>query len=162
MITKFKQLLKKKITHLLFALIVIACVFRYGFKTYYNYGPSMEPTLRSHKLLLVNKIWYRIVPYSRWDVVVIRDTKEKEYITKRIIGLPNETIEIKKGVLFLNGEPLLDDPITINLQKLGKAFDIEPVKLDYNCYFYIGDNRSESTFGIAKEENIIGKVMFVK
>ena len=158
---KVLQLLKNKVVHLLALLLLMAIIFRTGFKTYYNYGGSMEPTLSSHQLLLVNKIWYDILSVERYDVVVFYESDKKESLVKRIVGLPNETIKIEKGEIFLNGEPLRDDPLGSTYKNL-PSVNLGPIKLPPDGYFYIGDNRGETTLGVVLEKDIRGKIMFVK
>jgi signal peptidase I len=139
----------------------MAVIFRTGFQTFYNYGGSMEPTLHSHQLLLVNKVWYDILPVDRYDVVTLYDANGKEYLCKRIIGLPNEVIEIRKGVILLDGKPLQGDPIQITYEN-PSSVNLEPLRIPPDGYFYIGDDREGSVFGVVFEKDIRGKVMFVK
>ena len=139
----------------------MAVIFKTGFQTFYNYGGSMEPTLRSHQLLLVNKVWYDILPVDRYDVVVLYESNRKEYLVKRIIGLPNEIIEIKEGVILLDGEPLQADPIRITY-KNPSSVNLERLKIPPDGDFYIGDDREDSVSGIVFEKDIRGRVMFVR
>jgi signal peptidase I len=138
----------------------MAVIFKTGFQTFYNYGGSMEPTLSSHQLLLVNKIWYDILPVERYDVVVLYNTNKGEYLVKRIIGLPNETIQLKEGRIFLNDKPLQSDPVK-ELYEPSKL-SLEPVRLPPDGYFYIGDSRGDTVHGVVLEKDIRGKIMFVK
>ena len=55
----------------------------------------MEDTLKSHDLVIINKLVYRIKDIERFDIVVVKNEEDKDKIIKRIIGLPNETIEYK-------------------------------------------------------------------
>ena len=120
----------------------------------------MEPVLSSHQLLLVNKVWYDILPVERYDVVVIYDHKQKEYLVKRIIGLPNENIRIWEGEIFLDDKPLEDDPQRSTYKNLPNVN--WSGRIPSNGYFYIGDNRNDTVFGIVLYEDIRGKVMFTK
>jgi signal peptidase I len=158
---KVLQLLKNKVIHLLLLLVIMAIIFKTGFRVVYNYGGSMEPTLRSHQLLLLNKVWYDILSVERYDVVMLYDTENKEYLVKRIIGLPNETIEIKEGVILLDGKPLQGDSIRITYEN-ASSVNLEPLKIPPDGYFYIGDDREDSVSGIVLDRHIRGKVMFVK
>ena len=149
-------------------LFVLAFVWHSGFKTYYNWGTSMEPTLKNHQLIVVNKIWYEIVPMSRYDVIIL-SVKGDGYYTKRVIALPNETIEIKAGRIFVNGVERTDDPIErpwewynakTGVGNQGIKFPKTTLKADE--YFYIGDNRRDTVWGITPMKNIRGKVMMLK
>ena len=166
--SKLLQLLKNKWAHLLLLLFVLAFVWHSGFKTYYNWGTSMEPTLKNHQLIVVNKIWYDLVPMSRYDVIVL-SAKDDGYYTKRVIALPTETIEIKAGRIFVNGVERADDPIKrpwewynpkTGVGNKGIKFPKTSLKAD-EC-FYIGDNRRYTVWGIASTKDIRGKVMMLK
>src|SRR5678815_3430848 len=76
-------------------------------------GTSMLPELKDQERIFVNKFVYRFEKISRRDIVVFwypRDPS-KSFI-KRIIGLPGDTVEIRSGTVYLNGEPL-DEPYIV-------------------------------------------------
>lgn len=148
-------------------LIVTAFIIAYVLKTFifqiaYVKGPSMQPTLYQGQVLIVSKISYRIGQPKRGEIVVINDKLENKDLIKRVIGLPEETIEIKDGSVYINGNPLSPDYTEIPTYENG----FEKSKASDNQYFVLGDNRVESrdsrsdTLGFVEEENIIGKAVF--
>ena len=174
--TRMKKILK---TGLL--AIVIVGIFTSIFKIYYTVGISMEPTIKSGEFVLINK---RNYDPKRFDIVIIYDEKDKEYLEKRLIGLPGDTIEVKKGIIFLN-KKRLKDPfgkgkilmylVDENEKPLryweagewGNAGD--PVveltshkeeRVPEGHVWVIGDNREESWYGMLKVKNIKGRVLF--
>lgn len=132
-------------------------------------GTSMAPQLHDGERLLVNKlVYYKIQGVSwghleRGDIVVFwyPSDPDKSYV-KRVIGLPGETVEIRRGRVYINGvelnEPYLD---TLNNQNLRENLT-EPVKEHY--YFVMGDNRDNSSdsrvWGLVPEKYIYGKAFF--
>lgn len=132
-------------------------------------GISMLPQLHDGERLLVNKlIYYKIKSVSwghiqRGDIVVFwyPDDPEKSYV-KRVIGLPGETVEVRKGKVFINGtrldENYLDEPYNKNLPNL------TPQKVRDHHYFVMGDNRDNSSdsraWGLVPEKYIYGKAFF--
>ena len=77
----------------------------------------------------------------------------KSYLLKRIIALEGDSVEIKKGLIYVNG-----------LRITGK-FSNDEIPEDKNkmtvpkdCVWVIGDNRSLSWYGLVKIENIVGTV----
>jgi len=123
-------------------------------------GKSMDPTFKDGQVMLVNKIAYITSSPQRGDVVgmYFPGETQKRFI-KRIIGLPGETIEIKEGKVYVNGqllnEPYLD-PSVFTLPDLTR-------KLQSGEYFVIGDNRSNSSdsraWGPVPQSFITGKAV---
>jgi len=125
-------------------------------------GSSMEPSFKDGQYLIVNRLAYLFEKPKRGDVVILRfPGREKEKYIKRVIGLPNETVEIKDGSVFINGEKLNETYLKFQTQT-------EPAlteTLSENEYFLLGDNRANSNdsriWGNCPKENIIGKPVFI-
>jgi signal peptidase I len=119
-------------------------------------GVAMNPTYNEGEFLVID------VPeleYSRKDIVVIKYVKdENQLMIKRVIGVPNDTIQIKEGVLYLNGE-ILDEPY-LNEDTTYKQDII--VTLTDREYWVMGDNRGFSldsrTFGPLDVDMIVGAI----
>lgn len=115
-------------------------------------GPSMSPTLKDGDIMLL----YKLTDIKRNDIVVIDTNTSTGFIIKRVIGLPNETVEYSDGSLFINGKKVDDN------YGSGKTEDFEKVKLDDDEYFVMGDNRlwsedsRSTTYGPIKNEQIVG------
>src|SRR5499425_1229579 len=72
-------------------------------------GTSMAPLLSDQERIFINKFVYRFEPIQRGDVVVFWYPldRSKSFI-KRIVGLPEDTVEIKEGRVFVNGKRLAE------------------------------------------------------
>lgn len=116
-------------------------------------GDSMVPSLKDGQLLLLNKLSYQFNDISRFDVVVVKVGKNE--IIKRVIALPNETVEYKDNELYINGKVVKSD---YNFE----TDDFELKEVPTNKYFVLGDNRKVSSdsriIGMIDKEDIIGKV----
>lgn len=135
------------ISFVIYALCVyLLCVVivRYvGQKTVVE-GSSMEATLYDADQLIVDKLSYRFSDPERFDIVVFRYLyRENSYYIKRIIGLPGETVQIKDGQIYINGELLEEDYGNALMDNPGRA--IQPVTLGEDEYFVLGDNRNVSS-----------------
>lgn len=121
------------------------------------FGQSMEPNLHPHQRLIVDKISYRLHPPRRNDIVVIDLPHIDELLVKRIVALPGETVEIRQGVIYVNGEALAE-PFPHDMT----PFDMAPITLGPLSYFVLGDNRSNSNdsraFGPVTIDRILGRV----
>lgn len=119
-------------------------------------GSSMESTLNNHDLVIINKLVYRIKPIERFDIVVVNNDEDNDRIIKRLIGLPNETIEYKDNKLYINGEQLIETKLSF------KDTDDFKVETKDDEYFVLGDNRPVSKdsriLGSFNKKDIIGRV----
>jgi len=90
------------------------------------------------------------------------------YIVKRLIGLPNENVEIKNGNVYINGI-LLDSPPIIKNMNYFNAGDYgqegQLIQVPANSYFVLGDNSANSVdsrfWGFVPKKNIMGKVFII-
>ena len=71
-------------------------------------GNSMQPVLAADDVVLVNRLAYDVGKPERFDIVVFEREDRKKNV-KRVIGLPGETVQIKGGYVFIDGE-LLEAP----------------------------------------------------
>lgn len=123
-------------------------------------GSSMSPTLMNKEIMLLNKIDYEFNDINRFDIVVIRIPNERPLV-KRVIGLPNETIEYRNNELYIDNK-LVEEPSTI----VEKTEDYKlPSVIPNNKYFVLGDNRNNSidsrVIGLVDEKDIVGTANFV-
>ena len=117
-------------------------------------GDSMKNTLKNGDILLL----YKLSSINRFDIIVLDEEKDNEKIIKRVIGLPGETVAIKKGKIYIN-DKVIDDEYAY-----GETSDYDKVTLEDDEYFILGDNRLISKdsryFGPIKENEIKGKIVF--
>lgn len=101
---------------------------------------SMIPTLMPGDRVLVAKFWYRFAEPKRGQIVVFRYPLDptRDFV-KRLIALPGETVEIKNGVVYINGE-VLEEPYVKNRDFLS----MEKTTVPRGQYFMMGDNRPNS------------------
>lgn len=104
-------------------------------------GDSMYPTYHDGELI-TSKTDTSVI--KRYDVVIVDRNKGsvlQKRLIKRVIGLPGETLQITGGSVYVNGEKLSDDtrPLCDDAGCLK-----EPLTLNENEYFVMGDNRNAS------------------
>jgi len=157
---------------LVMGLIIIAMtvvVFLYSV-VFFNVvvdGPSMLPTLTTGDVLVASKN----KETERGSLIVIDGVKwenskgEYVWLIKRAIALGGDTVQIKDGNVYVNGEKIsepylgLESSTTFNkdFHDWGK-----PTVIPEGEVFYLGDNRTNSSdsriYGTCKEENIVGVV----
>lgn len=161
--------MKEKIIHFvkevfpyIFTVFVVLCVKEFIFSTVLVSGASMNDTLESGDLMILDKFSYRLSDIKRFDIVVVQVGNQK--LIKRVIGLPGEYIEYKNDTLYVDGKKINDN----STNEVTNDFSIEELELDKipeNCYFVLGDNRGDSLdsriFGVVEKDAILGKAEFI-
>lgn len=125
------------------------------------YGQSMEPTLHTHQRLVIEKISYHLHPPRRGDVVVLKlpEPATRDMLIKRVVGLPGETIEIRDGKVWIDGQTLTEQYV---MQDAGA--NMPPRVVPPEHVFVLGDNRGASNdsryFGPMPNAQIVGRAIF--
>ncbi len=123
-------------------------------------GSSMEPTLHTGELVIINKLAYQFGKPQRGDVIVFHYPRnpEKEYI-KRVIGLPGDHVEIRDGQVYINGARLQEPYIAASPTYPGSW------TVSRDSLFVLGDNRNNSDdshrWGFVPYDYVVGKAIFV-
>ncbi len=153
----------------LVALVIIIPIRYLLIQPFYVNGASMEPTFNDADYIMINEFTYKFIDGpKRGDIVIFRfPNDKKEFFIKRVIGLPEEIIEIENNeVRVFNKENetglVLDE--SDYLASTVHTSSMAPRKLDDNEYFVLGDNRSNSSdsrfWGPVNKSLITGKVFF--
>ena len=122
-------------------------------------GMSMEPSFHDGQFLLINKLSYRLGEAERGDVIVFRYPRDpsRDFI-ERVVGLPGETIEIRDGQVYINGQ------FTPTLATINQAsYNSGPTTIGPDELYVLGDNRPNSSdshaWGTLPLDLVIGKVV---
>jgi signal peptidase I len=156
---------------------------------------SMEPTLQIGDRVLVNKVVHHLREPRRGELLVFTErgeladvepdrnllvrfvdsltaglglapADERDFI-KRVIGLPEETIEIRDGIVYADGVAVPEATVTEGgYLSASDPSDFGPVEVPAGEYFMLGDNRPHSadsrfTLGTIPEEDIVGRAFVV-
>ncbi len=139
---------------LMFLLLIIIVL---DIKFYKIHGTSMNPTLKEKEVVLTIKT----NKYQRGDIIAFHHNNA--IMIKRVVGLPNDIIDIKiDGTIIINNKELKEEYLT------SKSMGIPDIPLPYtvpkNSYFVMGDNRADSldsrdiAIGCVKEDDIMGTI----
>ena len=148
------------------SLAIILPIRYYLVQPFFVKGASMEPNFENGDYLLVDEISYRFRPPERGEVIVFRYPFDpSQFFIKRIIGLPNETIEIRndKVKIFDSSHP---DGVVLEegyLASLEETQGDMVVRLKDGEYFVMGDNRLQSSdsrrWGTLDKKFITGRAL---
>ncbi|MEL7038060.1 MAG: signal peptidase I [Cyanobacteria bacterium J06592_8] len=151
-----------------FKTIGLSIVLALGIRTFvaearYIPSGSMLPTLEINDRLIIDKLGYKFKDPVRGDVVVFSPTEQlktqyKDAFIKRIIGLPGETVKVRDGLVYINGDPLDENYIAEEPQ-----YNWGPEVVPENSYLVLGDNRNNSYdshyWGFVPRDHIIGRAI---
>lgn len=145
------------------ALLIVIPIRTFIAQPFIVSGASMKETFHDGEYLIVDQLSYNLHAPARGDVIIFRYPRDpSKYFIKRIIALPNETIDIVDSTVTITNEEfpdgfVLDEPY-IKSMRPGAALTEE---LGDREYFVMGDNRDESSdsrvWGVLQEERIIGR-----
>lgn len=167
----------------LLAVVIIIPVRVFLFQPFFVQGSSMEPNFEDGQYLVISEFGYKftdvgwadtslfqVKPFKdieRQDVAVFRFPKNtEEFFIKRVIGLPGEAVEIKRGKVVIYNEEhpngfVLDESAYLDPGVLTQ--DMARVEIGPDQYFAAGDNRMFSydsrSFGPIGRDKIIGRVL---
>jgi len=177
----------RELSEAIFLAIVIFIFVQLAIQNYKVEGASMNPTLEENQMLIANKLVYlkinwqrvsKLFPFieinhatssyifsqpKRGDIIIFQWSINREKnLVKRIIGLPRDTLEIRRNKVYLNGvefrEMYLFEP-EFRLQSMEKLI------IPSGHYFVLGDNRRQSNdsrhWGLVSESDIIGRIWFI-
>jgi len=119
----------------------------------------MKPNFSSGDYLLIDETTYRFREPERGEVIVFKNpSNTSEFYIKRIIGLPGEEVVINDSEVNIDGEPIEEVYLGVNVNFDGQYI----FQLDSDEYFVMGDNRQQSfdsrSWGPLGENLIIGIV----
>lgn len=128
-------------------------------------GNSMESTLYNGQEVLIDRVIYSFSSPKEGNVVVFlpNGNENSHYYIKRIIGVPGDKIVIRDGVLYKNGDAVLDY-FSQSIADPGIA--VNEIRLAEDEYFVMGDNCNSSedsrsaNVGAVNLNTIKGKVWF--
>ena len=129
-----ENLIYEWIIPIISAFIITFLIHKFVLYKVYIPTESMVPSLNVGDRLFVTRV-YNLDKLQRGDILVFYSEELQEDLIKRLIGLPGDKIEIKNGVVYVNGEILEEDYIGAK-DTVNGVYEVPEGK-----YFFLGDNR---------------------
>ena len=152
------------IKFIVLALIIVTPIRMFIAQPFIVSGSSMDPTFATGQYLIVDELSYHLGDPKRGDVIILRYPNDtKKFFIKRVIGLPNETLEIRDGAVtiknmehpegFAMSEPYIKYTKNDTMTKM----------LGEGEYFVMGDNRAASSdsryWGVVPRDLVVGRAL---
>lgn len=149
---------------LLFSVVFAIVIILFLYQPVKVEGTSMMPALEDQERIFINKFVYKfgIGDIERLDTVVFwfPNDPSKSYI-KRVIGMPGDTVEVREGIVFVNGESINEQYVP---DEFRDSLTTAPQLVPPESYFVMGDHRSSSndsrSWGPVHRRYIYGKAVF--
>lgn len=131
--------------YLFVTVAVMVALFRGVFLLGFVTSGSMEPTLPTHSVFLGWHLSYLVgdPQPDRGDIMLFTSDELGETLVKRVIGLPGDTVSFDGGCVYVNGELLEEDYLSVQgatyPQNQGDSFTVPEDRV-----FLLGDNRNNS------------------
>ena len=158
------QTQKDNILTLAIALILALLIRGYLAESRYIPSVSMEPTLTPGDRIVVEKLSYRFHPPQPGDIVVFHTPlplqaigyEPEQAFIKRVIGVAGQTVAVKGGRVYRDGQPIIENYIAEAPQ-----YNLEEITVPEGMLFVMGDNRNNSNdshiWGFLPLPNLIGR-----
>jgi len=147
-------------------IVILAIIIRvFVIQPYIVEGQSMEQSFHNNDYLITEKISYKIREPKRGEVIIFHppDNPSVNYI-KRVVGLPNDKIEVRAGGVYVNDKKIYEPYLTSNEETLNSQKNDYVIVLRDDEYFVFGDNRNHSRdsreIGAIPKENVVSRVWF--
>lgn len=121
---------------------------------------SMLPTLQRGDTVVLDKLFPRLRPLRRGELIVFCSPEDDAMVLKRVVALGGDTVEVRDAVLFVNGSAVPEPYVDL------AAFDgtyFGPVTVAAERVFVLGDNRANSidsrTYGAVEVDEVVGRVV---
>lgn len=130
-------------------------------------GNSMYPTFHDGEYLMTDKLSYKRREPNRGEVIVFKAPVNESFdFIKRVIGVPGDTVMVKEGHVYLNGQLLAEPYLPPDYVTRAGTFMHEGVEVTVpeNNILVMGDNRGHSSdsreWGFVPDGNIVGRAFF--
>ncbi|HAE45007.1 MAG TPA: signal peptidase I [Lachnospiraceae bacterium] len=128
---------------------------------------SMDPTLQAGNRVLINRAAYTVGKIKRGDLIAYfnSESTDSSVHVKRVIGLPGEKIQIKDGLILIDGQTYIEERALPSMNSGGLAEN--GITLGNEEYFVLGDNRNNSEdsrftdVGNIPARAVLGKVWLI-
>lgn len=154
---------KETIKFVIISLLIVVPFRMWVAQPFIVSGASMEPNFSNGDYIIIDELTYKLRGPQRGEVVILRTENSPIFYIKRVVGLPNEKVEIKNNRIYIyNNENKKGFALSEDYLQGAETYPEDYFELENEEYLVLGDNRPRSfdsrQFGSVPQKNIIGKV----
>jgi len=146
----------------LWSTISFLFVSRFVYSSVVVEGTSMAPTLLPSERRLLNRWLHHVIPFQRGDLVVLQQWAGGPKVVKRIIALPEETIQLRDDGVYVDGLRLGEPYVARDSYTYSRRMGDRKLTLGPDEYFVMGDNRLVSQdsrwYGPVRRSDLLGTI----
>ncbi len=166
---KMRYLMKEWVEPIVIAVVLALIIRTFVVQAFKIPTGSMRPTLIEGDRIVVSKFIYKFKEPKRGDVIVFisPEDKKKDFI-KRLVGLPNENIQISNGAILVNNNPVEENSALKKQHYYNRGdFGVEgqSVTVPKDAYYVLGDNsissRDSRYWGFMPKKYLLGKAFLI-
>lgn len=151
--------------HIAIAIVIAVLIVTFVGQRTIVHEISMEPTLSEGDNLIVEKISSRFGLLKKGDIIIFKSPFDKRELIKRLIAVEGDTVELKDGRVYVNGELfLIGDPEDEPYTPPAANPEDNKITIPEGYVYVLGDNRPYShdstEFGPIEKNRITGKAIF--
>jgi signal peptidase I len=156
------HLARKLLIPLIVVLMLLLLIFQLLFDVTVVRGESMEPTLQDGDRLLLTKSYRQAAERDIVVFEVMGESGQPEDLVKRVVALPGETIEVRKGIALVNG---VVEPASAVRTSDDDGTYSGPAAVPAGHVYVLGDNRpvalDSRDFGPISLQAVRGRVVYI-
>ena len=154
--------MKRTLIIILITLAAVMAVRKYAYEPMYIASESMAPTLYLGQRLILDKLAFRFRTPVRGEIIVFRSPVGQDHESvKRVIGVPGDTVEIRRKEIWINGEKLFEIYAHhTRPDELLDGDDLGPLTVPRETLFVLGDNRDNSGDSATWRDPATGKNIY--
>jgi len=166
---KIRYWMKEWVEPIIIAVILALIIRTWVVQAFKIPTGSMRPALMEGDRILVSKFIYKFKEPQRGDVIVFRspEDQKKDFI-KRLIGLPNETVEIANGTILIDDKAVEPESVIRERYYYNRGdhgVKGAPVTVPEDGYYVLGDNsissRDSRYWGFFPKKYLLGKAFMI-
>ncbi|MCS7061147.1 MAG: signal peptidase I [Anaerolineae bacterium] len=156
----------RALAEIVMMVLIVYAILTFFFTSVRIVGTVMEPTFSNGQQILVSRATYLLSAPQRGDVIILQDPlSSARIVTRRVIGLPGEKVEVRGRQVIVNNQPLNEPYVSVPLLAGESVTSVVAIQLATDELYVLADNRlslnDSRTWGPVKLGTVIGRAWLI-